>query len=327
MRNVDAHSKSREIVIRRLVRLAGWRALPYASARFHKNFQYEPPGMLLLKLLSRLPLSVLYALTDLLYLLVYRLGRFRHELSIGNLQRSFPDKSEAEIERIAARSYHNAFDMIAEVLKGAVMRPAEIRERMRIRNLELLAPYLSANQPVVLLASHHCNWEWLLLVACLELKVSVDAVYKPLRVAAIDRFMFETRCRFGGNPIAVKDFLVEVMKRRTSARIFALVADQTPPREEEKHWTRFMNQDTAFFVGADKIARILRAPVFFVGIARSRRGFYEATLQPLAKPPYSGEGTDIIERYARAAEAHIAEHPADWLWMYRKWKYKKPLYA
>jgi KDO2-lipid IV(A) lauroyltransferase len=283
--------------------------------------------MFFLKLLSRLPLAVLYGVTDLLYFLIYRLGKFRQALSLDNLRRSFPDKPNAEIERIARQSYHNAFDMIAEVIKGADMPPDAIRERMRIRNLELLAPFLSADKPVVLLASHHCNWEWLLLVACLELKVSVDAVYKPLRVAAIDRFMFETRSRFGGNPIAVKDFLVEVMKRRASGRIFALVADQTPPREEEKHWTRFLNQDTAFFVGADKIARILRAPVFFVGIARTRRGYYEATLQPLAQPPYSGEGTDIIERYARAAEAHIAKHPADWLWMYRKWKYKKPLYA
>ncbi len=283
--------------------------------------------MFLLKLLSRLPLGVLYVVTDCLYVLIYRLGKFRHALSVDNLRRSFPQKSEHELEDVARQSYHNAFDMIAEVVKGADLPSAEIRKRMQIRNLELLAPQLSANKPVVLLASHHCNWEWLLLAACVELKVSVDAVYKPLRVAAIDRFMFETRSRFGGNPIAVKDFLIEVMKRRTSARIFALVADQTPPREEEKHWTRFMNQDTAFFVGADKIARILRAPVFFVGIARTRRGYYEATLQALAAPPYSGEGTDIIEQYARAAEAHIAQHPADWLWMYRKWKYKKPLYA
>ncbi len=283
--------------------------------------------MLLLKLLSRLPLRILYALTDVLYLLVYRIGHFRQALSRANLQRSFPSKSESDIDSIARQSYHNAFDMIAEVVKGASMAPDEIRRRMQIRNLDILAPYLAKNQPVVLLASHHCNWEWLLLVSCLELKVSVDAVYKPLRVATIDRFMFETRSRFGSNPIAVKDFLLEVLKRRGSARIFALVADQTPPREEEKHWTRFLNQDTAFFVGADKIARIVRAPVFFVGIARTRRGYYEATLQLLAEPPYSGEGTDIIERYVHAAEAHITAHPADWLWMYRKWKYKKPLYA
>src|SRR5258706_482334 len=169
--------------------------------------------MFVLKLLSRLPLRLLYALTDVLYLLVYRLWRFRKTLTLENLRRSFPARTEAE------------------------------------------------------------------------------------------------------------------MKRRGSARIFALVADQTPPREEEKHWTRFLSQDTAFFVGADKIARIVRAPVFFVGIARTSRGHYEAALQLLAEPPYSGEGTDIIERYARAAEAHIAKYPAEWLWMYRKWKYKKPLYA
>jgi KDO2-lipid IV(A) lauroyltransferase len=283
--------------------------------------------MPILKLLSRLPLAVLYALTDVIYLLVYHAWRFRRTLTQENLRRSFPDKSAAEIESIARQSYHNAFDMIAEVVKGAALPPDEVRMRMRIRNIELLAPYLAANKPAVLLASHHCNWEWLLLASSLELKVSVDAVYKPLRVTAIDRFMFETRSRFGGNPIAVKDFLVEVLKRRDSARVIALVADQTPPREDEKHWTRFLHQDTAFFVGADKIARITRSPVFFVGIARTRRGYYEATLQLLAAPPYAAEGSDIIEAYARAAEKHIAQYPADWLWMYRKWKYRKPLYA
>jgi KDO2-lipid IV(A) lauroyltransferase len=283
--------------------------------------------MILLKLLSRLPLNVLYALTDLLYFIIYHIWHFRRQLSLANLQRSFPDRPMPELERIARDSYHNACDLIAEVLKGADMDPADLRKRMRIRNVEVLAPYITAQQPVVLLASHHCNWEWLLLASSLELNISVDAVYKPLRVAAIDRFMFETRSRFGGNPIAVKDFLVEVLKRRAGARVIALVADQTPPREEEKHWTRFLNQDTAFFVGADKIARITRSPVFFVGITRTRRGYYEATLQLLATPPYAGDGADIIERYARVAEAHITQHPADWLWMYRKWKYRKPLYA
>ncbi len=283
--------------------------------------------MLLLKILSRLPLSILYVLTDILYLLVYRVGRFRRSLAIANLRRSFPDKPETEIARIAGRSYRNAFDMMAEVIKGAAMPAHEIRQRMQIRNPDLLTPYIASHQPILMLASHHCNWEWLLLVSCLELKVSVDAVYKPLRVAAIDRFMFETRSRFGGKPILAKNFLFEVLRRRGNGRMFALVADQTPPREEDKHWTRFLNQDTAFYVGADKIARIIRAPVFFVGIARTRRGFYEATFQLLAEPPYSGNDADIIERYVRAAETHITAHPADWLWMYRKWKYKKPLYA
>jgi KDO2-lipid IV(A) lauroyltransferase len=277
-----------------------------------------------LKLLSRLPLGVLYALTDCLYVLVYHIWRFRRELSLSNLRNSFPEKSGAELELIARQAYRNACDMIAEVLKGAVIGEQELRQRVRILNIDALARFTQAGQSVIMLASHHCNWEWLLLASCLEPDVRVDAVYKPLRVAAIDRFMRETRSRFGGNPLPARNFLVEVLKRRGVARVFALVVDQTPRHDEEKHWTRFMNQDTAFFVGADRIARITRAPVFFVGMQRVRRGYYEARLQLLAEPPYPEAGPDIIERYARTAEAHIAQHPADWLWMYRKWKYQKP---
>lgn len=283
--------------------------------------------MIFLRLLSRLPLRLLYALTDFLYLIIYHIWGFRRRLSLDNVRNSFPGRSPDEIEAITRQAYRNACNLIAEVLKGATMPDAEMRQRVRVSNLSLLQPWISAEQPVVLLASHHCNWEWLLQAACLELGISVDAVYKPLRVRAVDRFMLESRSRFGGNPIPVKNFLMEVLKRRKGARIIALVADQTPLASEEKHWTRFLNQDTAFFVGADKIARLIKAPVFFVGMHRSRRGYYEATLHMLSVPPYSRDGTDIIERYARVAEAHIEKHPADWLWMYRKWKYRKPLYA
>ena len=283
--------------------------------------------MPILNVLSRLPLPVLYALTDCVYFIIYHIWRFRRGLSHSNIRNSFPDKPAAEVEAIARQSYRNACDLIAEVLKGASIEGGELRNRMRVANLTILEPWIKAEQPVVLLASHHCNWEWLLQSSCLELGISVDAVYKPLRIAAVDQFMLAARSRFGGNPIPVKNFLMEVLKRRKGARIIALVADQTPLATEEKHWTRFLNQDTAFFVGADKIARILKAPVFFVGMRRTGRGRYEASLQLLSEPPYSRDGTDIIERYARVAEAHIARDPADWLWMYRKWKYRKPLYA
>lgn len=283
--------------------------------------------MLVLKLLSRLPLSVLYLLTDCLYVLVYHIWRFRRELSLSNLRNSFPDKSAAELELIARRAYRNACNMIAEVLKGAAISEPELRRRVRILNVEAVTRFTQAGQSVIMLVSHHCNWEWLLLASCLEPGIRVDVVYKPLRVAMIDRFVRETRSRFGGNPLPARNFLREVIKRRGGAHVFALVVDQTPRQDEEKYWTRFLNQDTAFFVGAERIARITRAPVFFICMQRVRRGYYEARLQLLAEPPYTGAGAAITERYARAAEAHIAQYPADWLWMYRKWKYKKPLPA
>ena len=143
---------------------------------------------------------------------------------------------------------------------------------MRIVNPELITRFTAHGQSVVLLAAHFCNWEWLLLTAGVVLKVPIDAVYKPQRLKGIDEFLRARRARFGGNPIPHQSFMFEVMKRRKDVRAYALVADHTPKHDEEKHWTRFLNQDTAFFVGADKIAKILKAPVIYVAMRRDAPG-------------------------------------------------------
>jgi lauroyl/myristoyl acyltransferase len=35
----------------------------------------------------------------------------------------------------------------------------------------------------------------------------------------------------------------------------------------------------------------------------------------------------MTERYARACESDVLKSPADWLWSYRRWRLKKPLYG
>jgi KDO2-lipid IV(A) lauroyltransferase len=109
-----------------------------------------------------------------------------------------------------------------------------------------------------------------------------------------------------------------------------MVADQTPPKPMDKHWTRFLNQDTAFYVGAEKIARFLDAAVVYVAMRRLRRGHYAVRLHVLAEPPYDGHedegeagGGWIVEAYARKLEAEIRASPADWLWIENKWKYPR----
>jgi len=180
----------------------------------------------------------------------------------------------------------------------------------------------------VLLAAHYCNWEWLLLSAGVVLKIPIDAVYKPQKVKGIDDFLRARRSRFGGNPIPHQSFMFEVMKRRNEVRAYALVADHTPKHDEQKHWTRFLNQDTAFFVGADMIAKIVKAPVIYVAMRRESPGHYSVELKLLAEPPYDRDsGPEIVERYARTLEEEIRRSPADWLWLHRKWKYRKPIYA
>jgi len=68
--------------------------------------------------------------------------------------------------------------------------------------------------------------------------------------------------------------------------------------------------------------------VIYVAMRREAPGRYSVELKLLAEPPYDRDsGPEIVERYARLLEEEIRRSPADWLWLHRKWKYRKPLYA
>ncbi len=70
--------------------------------------------------------------------------------------------------------------------------------------------------------------------------------------------MREARSRFGGKPIPIKEFAFELLRRAGQPHAYGMVADQTPLKGMDKHWTTFLHQDTAFFTGAVKIARSSR---------------------------------------------------------------------
>jgi KDO2-lipid IV(A) lauroyltransferase len=285
----------------------------------------------LLRSLGRLPLSALYGLAWVVYFVTFYLLRWRRDLAARNLARSFPDKSAAERAAILQQSYRNMSQVVVELMWGWRASADELKSRMTIDNPELVARFVAERRSVILLTAHICNWEWLLPGGGAHFGIPIDAVYKPIRVASLDAYMREARSRFGGLPIPIKSFAFEMLRRAGQPRAYGLVADQTPLKSMDKHWTRFLHQDTAFFVGAEKIARFLDAAVVYVAMRRVERGQYAVHLHVLAEPPYNQEEDEdvrgeawIVEAYARKLEAEIEASPADWLWVHNKWKYPKP---
>ncbi|MDR2244042.1 MAG: lysophospholipid acyltransferase family protein [Burkholderiales bacterium] len=280
----------------------------------------------LLRGLSCLPLPVLYGIGDVVFVLTFYLVRWRRKLAAENLARSFPEKSERERKQILRRHYRNLGMILAEALWGLRADAEKLRVRIDIENSEAVKARTERGQSVVLMAAHFCNWEWLLLGGGFWLPMPVTAVYKSQRNEGVDHFLKKARARFGGTLISHKTFAKEVYKRRKEVNVYALVADQTPLKADDKHWEYFLNQDTAFFVGTDKLAKMLEAPVFFVVMRRVRRGHYTIRLEQIAEPPYDrDDDTKIIGSYARALEREVRESPEDWLWIHNKWKYTKPM--
>lgn len=275
--------------------------------------------------LARLPLASLHRLGAVLAFVANHLFRWRRKLALANIARSFPGLPAAEHRRILDQSYRNLGDLLAEILWSHRASREELAARVTVENPELVNAETRAGRSVLLMTAHFCNWEWQVLAGNLALDAPMFPVYKPQRAGAIDRFLRDTRSRFGGELIPHKELTRRLVRSRSEAHVYALVADQTPTPDEPKHWTTFLNQDSAFFVGADAIARILKAPVMFVHMRRVGRGRYVMRVSRLTGPPYRhGPSTGVIEAYARALETEIRASPADWLWVHRKWKYAPP---
>jgi KDO2-lipid IV(A) lauroyltransferase len=281
----------------------------------------------MVKFLSRLPMAALYAFSAFLYFLAYYVVRHRHAVIGAQLQQVFPEASAAERTAIHKRFLRNFCDVLVEVLKSASMSAEAMRSRVRILNLPVALDYLNAGQSVMFVTSHLCNWEWLLQGVAVHLGHPIDAAYKPLHDQWAERLMLEVRSRFGARLVPAKELLADFIKRRGVIRAVAMNADQAPVSTDKRYWTRFLGQDTAFYVGAEQIARAMRLPIMYLVMRRVARGRYEVELQPLWNGREVLPPNAITERYARACEVDVLKTPADWLWSYRRWRLKKPLYG
>jgi Kdo2-lipid IVA lauroyltransferase/acyltransferase len=281
----------------------------------------------MIKFFSRLPMRALYAFSTFLYLLAFYVVRHRHQVIREQLEKVFPESGAAERELIHKQFLENFCDVMVEVLKSVSMTEADMRAHVQIVNLDVPRRYLDGGQSVMFVTSHLCNWEWLLHGVALQLGYPVDAAYKPLRDQWAERLMLKIRSRFGARLVPAKDLLAEFLRRRGIVRAMAMNADQAPVSTDKRYWTQFLGQETAFYIGAEQIARATRLPIMYASMRRIRRGYYEVELKLLWDGREATGPNTVTERYARACEIDVLKSPADWLWSYRRWRLKKPLYG
>jgi KDO2-lipid IV(A) lauroyltransferase len=281
----------------------------------------------MIKLISRVPLWALYALAWIVYVLSFYVLRHRRHVIVPQLELVFPSLSEAERRRIHKQFLKNYCQVMVEILKGASISAEELKKRVRITDLKPVLHFLDAGRSVMFLTSHMGNWEWLLQGVTLHLGYPLDAAYKPIRREYGERLLLALRTRFGARLVPAKDVLADYLSRRAIVHGLAMNADQTPLPTERLQWTRFLGQDTAFYVGGEQIARATRLPIFYVRMRRVRRGRYEVEMSELWDGSERTESGELTARYARACEADVLARPADWLWTYRRWRFKKPLYG
>jgi len=272
-----------------------------------------------------LALRVTYAASRCVFFVLFSLLGVRRAVIRDNLARSFPALDAPALRRLRREFLRRQSELAAEVLLAPRIAPAELRERVTITNTEALAA-AGAPRPLVLAGSHLGNFEWAQLRVSLELGDRLLALYKPMRDARAERWFHRMRSRFGARLVPAKSVLAQLAQFRAAAAI-GIIADQVPRSSPDRHWTEFLSQPTAFYMGPEILGRALKSQVLFVDLRRVARGRYELTFVPLSQPDERPSSGAITERYARELERAIHADPAAWWWSHRRWKLPPPAVA
>lgn len=272
-------------------------------------------------IISLLPLWVFYRLSDGLYYLVYHVVRYRRRVVYANLRSSFPEKSEAEIERIAKDFYSFFCDYIVETLKLFSMGEKNIRKRMKFEGLGQVKEDFANGRSVSVYLGHYCNWEWISSLG-LHLDEQCGQIYHPLENATLDRLFLYMRGRFKAQSIKMDDTFLTILKWKKEGRknIVGYIADQVPGYNNIHYWADFLHHDTPVFTGAERISKIMDTTVYYLDVERPRRGYYVARFIKIADSLNEHPVFFATEQYFRLLEKNIQRAPQYWLWSHKRWK-------
>ena len=294
----------------------------------------------IMRFFALFPLKVHYFWADVLAWLLGKCVRYRRDVVMINLSRSFPEKRYGEISRLADEFYVHLAEVFVETIWFAGATPARLRKSgiVTVANPEVIGEAFAKSKSVEVLYSHCGNWELLggvesyfrislpegehLSITDDELRI----VYKKLTSRVWDHFIKENRAkptRDYQGMVETGQLLRYMVKNRDKKLIYVLNVDQSPYAGAGAYDIgAFMNQPTQAMFGPAGLAHKMGLSVYYMRFDRLARGHYELSFIPVCEDASQMNPALIVRKYYDLLEQEIRDCPANWLWTHRRWKQK-----
>lgn len=291
-----------------------------------KHWKYLPLKWLLAAV-ARLPFCIIYALADIIFVLVFYVVRYRRKVVMENLKESFPDKSENERKKICRDFYRHFADYIMETVKLGHVSDEQMRQRVTFEGIDIIDSIVDQGRSVLIYLSHCGNWEWIPSVTLWTRNKANDGmifgqVYRPLKNYWFDQYFLKLRSRFNSVSMPKRTVLRELIRyrRNNMPTVVGFMSDQKPSRGDDQFITMFLNHPTAIITGTETIARKLNMAVAYWDITKPSRGHYHISTSLIAEDASNMPQFEITAKYAKLLEQTIINTPHIWLWTHKRWK-------
>ncbi len=217
------------------------------------------------------------------------------------------------------------FDSLARVLLAFAKLPSIRRENVarwiRCEGIEHFENARRSGRGVLIATGHLGNWE-LSAFAHAWITEPMTVVVRPLDNPWIDRLIQRRRELSGNRSISKRDIARPILK--------ALAANQAVGILIDHNWTASSGVFVDFFgvpacsdAGLAKLAAHSGAPVI-PGFAHWSESERRHVLRFYPPVPMTGNAARDTARLQATFEQIVRAHPAEWLWIHRRWKTRPP---
>lgn len=252
----------------------------------------------------------------------------RHRLVVANLRNAFPEKTEAEIEALAAASWEHLGRMAAEYVffdKLFDFDPARFGEgRIEIEGAEHVRDLRERPRPFIFFTAHTGNFEMLPHVGT-AFGNPVAVLFRPPNNPFIAERV--ARLRGKGSDRLVPSYAgsSRVLARQLEAgKGIGVLVDQ---KFKSGVPTLFFGRPLKTNPLVPRLARQFACDVLPVRSIRLADNRYRIVVEPPMALPRNAGGEIDVEAATQAindkVEAWVREYPEQWLWYHDRWDIKK----
>ena len=275
-----------------------------------------------LYLVSLLPFSVIYFISDYIYAVLYYVLGYRKKVVMANLQIAFPEKTTAERKKIAKQFYHHFTDTFLEIIKLISITDKTFSKRFT-GDLNIVNELAKKGKNIQLHAGHQFNWEFGSLFMSKEITaIPTYAIYMPINSKPVERLFLKVREKFGTIFIKATEFREKRDAIFSGRFAFFLAADQNPGTPEAAYWQNFFGKPTAFLTGPEVGGIKNGTAIVFIRSKIIKRGYYTCESTLITEDAATTETGDITRAFRDFLEKIIMEEPANYLWSHRRWKWE-----
>mgnify|MGYP003609565442 CR=1 FL=1 len=275
-------------------------------------------------LISMLPFRLLYLFSDFVYIIVYRIIRYRKKTVRENLILALPHLSDQERLIVEKKFYHHMCDMFLEMVKTMNISKEEICKRFVFKNIDVYKELEKEGKSVAIICSHYASYEWIISMNYYSDFVAYG-IYKQLKNPYFDKLVHKIRSRFKAKLITTKQTIPTIINndKNKVLALYGFASDQSPRLNSAFHWAKFMGIEVPVHTGAEMLSKRYNMNLVYLNTKKVKRGHYEATLEILSDNPKEVPNYELTDRFLKLLEEQIYEAPEFYLWTHKRWKYRR----